>query len=292
MDTLLRFGAGSELYTFDPDKQVSLRDNFRNTVPRTSRLPGLSGGFDEFGSGPAPTEVGNVQVVFWLEAASSAAMETAKRNVNAMASFGKKRLYKQPVDDAQDERYCEARINSIDFTETSRDVPHRRLRVTCNFQVDNPVWLTLGTEAWSWGDGTTWGSGAVWGGNPITEALIGADNTFSVTPGGNAITYPRITFEVPAGKSATNITLQRLVQNVVQDEISYTGTLAAGDSLEINCRAYTVRLNGADAYGAAFDFMTAAWMRLAGGVANTLRVTMANAADEVTVKLRYFEAYK
>lgn len=291
MDSLLRFGAGSELYTFDTTKQISLRDNFRDVVTRTSRLPGLPGGFDEYGSGPAPTEIGNVQAVFWLEADTLQAMESAKRSVNAMAAFGLKRLYKQPLDTTQDERYCEARISSIDYTESAKDVPHRRLRVQVNFQVANPVWLTLGTESWAWGDGTAWGSGALWGGSPVSHAAVGADNTFSLTPGGNTITYPRITIEIPAAKSATNIRVQRRRQGAVLDEVRYSGTLSAGQTLEINCRAYSLRLDNASWYGAAFTYQTAAWMRLVGGIANDIRVLMDNAADEATIRWRYYEAY-
>lgn len=291
MDSLLRFGAGSELYMFDPTKQISLRDNFRDVVTRTSRLPGLPGGFDEYGSGPAPTEIGNVQVVLWLEADTVQALEAMRRSVNAMAALGVKRLYKQPMDTTQAERYCEARVNSIDYTEAAKDSPHRRLRVQVNYQAANPVWLTLGTESWAWGDGTTWGGGALWGGNPIVHSAIGTDNTYSLTPGGNTITYPRITIEVPAGKSATDIRIQRRRGGVVLDEVRYSGALSGGDTLEINCRAYSLRLNGASWYGAAFTYQTAAWMRLVGGTSNEVRVLMGGAADEATIKWRYYEAY-
>lgn len=291
MDTLLRFGSGDTLYTFTPDDQVKLRDNFRDVVTRTSRLPGLPGGFDEYGVGPAPTEIGIVQVMFWLLAISGAEMEAKKEALGRMDSFGKRRLYKQTVDPAADERYCEARVNSIEFSESAGDRPDKYLRVSLTFEVDNPRWLTIGTEAPSYNDGSTYNSGVVYGGNPVTQNLVGLDNSFTVTPAGNEITYPRFLITVPATKSATNIRIQREVNSAPVDEVAYAGTLSAGDLYEINCRAYSVFKNGADFYDDDFTFITSAWFRLIGGVPNTIRVLMDNAGDEIDLEMRYYESY-
>lgn len=291
MDTLLRFGSGSTLYTFSPDDQVQLRDNFRNVVPRTSRLPGLSGGFDEYGVSPAPTEIGNVQVTFWLIATSEADMQEKKEAVGSMVGFGKKRLYKQPVYDAAGERYCEARVNSIEFNERAGERPDKYLQVKVNFQVDNPHWYRIGTEAPSYNDGSTYNSGVIYGGTPVTQNIVGLDNSFSVTPDGNAITQPRILISIPATKSATNIRIQRLLNGSVVDQVRYAGTLVAGDLYEINARAYSIFLNGVDGYDDDFTFSTSGWLRLIGGVSNTIRVLMDNAGDEIDLELRYYEAF-
>ena len=291
MDTLLRFGSGSQLYTFDPEDQIQLRDNFRNVVPRTSRLPGLSGGFDEYGKAPAPSEIGNVSITVGYEASSPADMEDKKIAIGAMRAFGKKRLYKQPVDPTADERYCEARINSIDFNEAVGDRPERYMIFTISFQVDNPFWLTQGTEAPQYGDGSVFGSGVTYGGTPVTESLVGVDNSFSVSPSGNDIIYPRMTLVVPSGKSATNIRVQRLINDSVIDQVRYAGTLDADDVYEINCRSYATYLNGADGYDDNFSFNTAAWFSLIGNTTNTIRVLMDNPTDEIDLELRYYEAY-
>lgn len=291
MDTLLRFGSGTELYTFVPDDQISLRDNFRDVVPRTSRIPGLSGGFDEYGQSPAPSEIGNVMYTFLYEATSEADMLAKKEALGRMKAFGKKRLYKQPVDSTADERYCEARVNSIDFNEAAGERPDKRLRFTINFQVDNPYWLEQGTEAPQYGDGSIYGSGVSYGGTPVTQSLVGADNSFSVTPDGNDFTYPRITLEVPAGKSAENIRIQRLVNGSVIDQVRYAGTLSAGDILEINCRAYAVYLNGGNGYTSDFSFNTSAWFKLIGGVSNAITVLMDNPTDEIDLEMRYYGAF-
>ena len=291
MDILTRFGAGAQLYEFGQANQISLRDNFRNVVPKTTRLPGVSGGFDEYGALPAPGEIGNVQVVFWVHAENVAEMTTLKDALGQLASWGVKRLYKQPVDTEQGQRYCEARINSIDYTDSVRDMPHLRQRVTMNFQVANPVWLEQGTETASWGDGTLWGSGAVWGGTAAANACTGTSTDFTLTTAGNATTYPRIKIVCGAGQTATNVRVQRLDNGAVVDEIQYDDTLIANDSLVVNCRALSIRLNGANAYGAAFDYQRAGWMRLEAGE-NAIRVLMDNPGDACSVYFYYFEAYK
>lgn len=292
MDTLLRYGSGDYLYTFSPEDQVQLRDNFRDLIPRTSKIPGLSGAFDEQGTDIAPTEEGNIQYTFWLLARDAKHMQQQKEAIGRIKTFGKRRLYKQPEDETLPERYCEARVNSISFNERAGDRPDKQLRVTINFQVpDNPRWLTIGTEAPSYNDGSIYGSGVTYGGSPITQNLIGLDNTFSVTPAGNDIMYPRFTIVVPATKSATNIRIQREVDGVVVDQIRYAGTLVAADQLEINCRSYSVWLNGADGYSSTFTFATSAWFRLIGGLTNNFRVLMDNPTDEIDLEIRYYEAY-
>lgn len=291
MDTLVRFGQGDELYTFDTGQQISLRDNFRDVTPRTNRLPGLPGGFDEYGTAAAPAEIGNVQVVFWLIADGAIAMQTAKQQVGAMKAWGKKVLYKQPYGDAT-ERFCWARVNSIEFSENAKEQPHRRLRVEVNFQVDHPLWENLGTYAggWRWGDGTLWGGGALWGGTPVTQNVTGTDNSFSLTPDGNDEIHPIVQISIPAGESAENIRVQRILSGRVQDEIRYTGVLSAGDLLVVDTEAYTVKLNGVDAYSSAFEVESAAWFRLRAGRANTIRVLMTNAGDEADIIFKYKEA--
>ena len=50
-------------YTF-PTTQSQIRDNFSDMVPRTVRIPGADGGFDQFGENKAQSEIGVVSVTF------------------------------------------------------------------------------------------------------------------------------------------------------------------------------------------------------------------------------------
>ena len=290
MDTLKTFGIGDELYTFEATRQVSLRDNFRDVVARTSRLPGLAGGYDEYGSQAAPEEIGNVQCVFWLEADTLVSMRSKLDALAAMESWGKKLLVKQPMGSAV-ERFCWARVNDIGLPMNVRDVPHQRIRIEVNFQVDNPMWQTLGTYSWMWGDGTEWDEGALWGGTPVSNTVTGTDNTFSITPAGNRILYPRVAIKIPAAQSAANIRVERILGGVVVDQIRYSGTLSAGDVLDVDCPKYRVLLNWTDGYNDLFSIHSAAWFRLRGGLANEIRVRMKNASDQATVIFKYHGAY-
>lgn len=291
MDTLRRFTYGGRTYTFDPDAQVALRDNFRDVVPRTTRLPGLDGGFDQYGTLPAPAEIGLVDVTFWVEQGTYAAMQDALDDVRAMASWGQGRLYKQRLDPDEDELFVYARINSIEIAQNARDMPHRRQRVQIKFQVADPAWLARGTEAATWGSGVVWGGATPWGGDASPQSCTGTQTDYTETATGNAETHPRILIDIPAGQSATDVIVQRLEEGVVRDQVRYNATLSAGDSLIINCRDKSVKLNGSDAYTTAFTTLHQAWMRLQPGD-NDIRVIMDNAGDECEVTLRYYERWR
>ena len=297
MDTLVRFGAGAQLYTFVPSNQISLRDNFRDLVQQATRLPGLSGGVNEYGTGPSPRAIGNVQAVFWLLADESLPpdeqakqIQALKSDVATMSSYGVKRLYKQPADATEAQRYCEASISSISYTETSAEQPHARLRVQVNWQVTNPRWYSQGTEAPVWGDGSAWGSISSWGGTAPAYSASGTSTDITITPEGNAETFPRIIIECGASQTAENIRIQRIVNGTVVDQVRYAGTLGNNDRLVINTRANSVTKNSVSHYTSDFTYNNAGWFRLLPGT-NTIKVLMENAGDAASVEFRYYEAY-
>lgn len=290
MDLITRFGVGLNEYRFETANQVSITDNFRDVVPRESKIPGVDGSFNEYGAGPIAREKGNVQLTFWLFGETPEAIWEQRVALGKLAALGTQRLYKVPYADGEGELYCDAYINNISMPQNARDLAHKRQRVTINFGVSDPSWKRIGTESPLWGGGESWGGGAKWGGNPLVYHFTASDNLISVEPGGNGIISPRINLIVPVGQSATNIRVQRFEGGLALDEVRWAGTLNSGDNLEINCRAYSVDLNGADAYGANYSFTTAAWMRLIGRQANTLRILM-NAGGEVELRIRYYEVF-
>lgn len=297
MDTLIRFGSGRNLYTFNPNHQISLRDNFNNLVQRSTRLPGLSGGLNEYGVAPAPRPVGDVSMTFWLFADESLPVDQQqeqmyllKQQVAQMSTFGVTRLYKQPTDSSQTLRYCEASVSNIRYTENSADQPHARLRVQINFQVTNPFWYSQGTEAPAWGDGTLWGSGPAWGGVAPTYTASGLQTDFSITTLGNAETYPRIIITTSDSQTCENVRLRRIENGNLSDEIVYSAILPSESRLVVNCRANSVTLNGASHYTADYSYRNASWFRLQPGL-NSIRVLMQNPTDECSLQFRYYEAY-
>jgi phage-related protein len=289
-----RFGSGSRIYLF-PHTVHAVDDNFADLVPRTNRMPGVDGGFDNYGNGRAPKEIGSVRMSFLVESDWArrtysesdpiAAMILARDAINEMLDWGKLKLFR-PM--GETERFCNARVDSINMPESHERNTHLWLPVSIIFQVNNPFWFQIGTEAPHWSE-VQW-SQFQWGGTAEAVECSGTSTSWTVTTLGNATTHPRITI-MGTGAGASNPTLQRLVGGVVVDEVSYTGSLADGDRLEINCRAHTVTLNSVKAYTTAFDYETSAWMELRPG-ANSLRLLMGDAGDSADVYVRYYEAYQ
>jgi hypothetical protein len=285
---ITRFRAGSQEYSF-PFLQA-WHDNFGDVVPRTLRLPMVNGGFDELGNEPAPAEIGSVRVSFGLVAETLAEMTTLLDEVRGMARWGKGRLFMHPADPAAEERWCWARVNSLPVShnyERHTDL-HQRIQMT--FQVSDPHWYTQGTYPWSWGDGTKWGE-KPWGGAAIPVACSGTLTEFTVSRVGNVPVPVRVSIVTSASQTAEDVTIQRVVNGVVVDQMKYTGVLANSSTLELDAWSYRVLLNGANAFTAAFLMpLQASWFTLLPG-ANTVRVVLKNPTDACSVILRYYEAY-
>lgn len=287
MTTITRFKVGKLEYAFEGVQDWN--DNFGDLVPRTRRLPGMDGGFDEFGDGPAPAEIGKVQINF-IPIVDVRSDMTAKLDaLRAIARQGKGRLFMQPADESAQERFCFARLNNISTPHSEKKHTDLWMRAKATFQVDDPHWYTQGTEAWAWGDGTLWGT-QPWGGSATPQAVSGLQTDFQITRVGNAPTRARITIACGVGQSAQDIRIQRLADGLVADEVRYNDALIAGDSLEINARESSVTLNGADAYSTDFTFLYPDWFRLLPGV-NDIRVLLEGSGNAATVTIRYYEAY-
>lgn len=287
---LTRFGTGSRVFSFETGDiyPKSLSTNFGNTVPRTTRLPDMDGGFDSYGTRRAPVEIGKVRFDFTMTADNRAAMDAKRAAVMAMADWGRVRLFRM-VDGSDTEQWCDARINSIQMNEDRAGHSDLWQSVSINWQVPDPAWYAQGTEAWAWGDGTQWGN-KPWGGAGIPIAAAGLSTTHTETVAGNASTWPRILVTPGTGNSCTNPTVERLVDDVVVDSVSYTGTLSDSQTLKVDTRALAVTVGGVDAF-ADFDYLRGGWFELPAG-ANVIRIRFANVGDVAGVRLRYFERWR
>lgn len=272
---LNRFEAGGNTYTF-PDTLQDYSDNFGDTVPRTTRLPGLDGGFDELGISPAPGEIGTVRQRFVLVAASRAGMDTLRDNVKKLKGWPKGRLYMRPTNYPTDgERYAVARIDSIQMPK--REQMHTDLwqEVTVIWQVSSPIWLASGDLSAAFVEA----SGEVTNVNGDITPLVSTAPSLAI-----------ITIQPGTGQSCENPQVQRIVDSEVVDEVSYTGTLVEDDLLIIDAGAKSVTLNGADAYTSSFDFLHHDWFRLLPGD-NAIRVVFENAGDAAHVVWEWRSAW-
>jgi hypothetical protein len=291
---LISFGS----YVF-PDTQGQLNDNFLNTVTRTTRLPGLSGGFDELGQGSAPSEVGNLRLSFWLIGKNRQDIQRLRDEVRGLAELGVQTLRLQPVDPAEGVRTVQARISNIEMNENAAEMYETQQRVAINFQVSYPRWerVAVGEDGVSWGSGAwgtgtwggsgwqyvgnpyyeppkwganTWGGGGRWGGS----APSAITQTLSVTNLGNVTALLQLRFHArvacPGG-----IVIERVVGGVAVEAITLAST-SASQSWDINGRSLSVQRELLDAYS-LFSATSPRWLTLAAGV-NNIRFTFPSGA--------------
>jgi hypothetical protein len=277
-----RFVAGGNTYTF-PETIQDLRDNFKNVVPRTTRLPGADGGFPTDGAGKRASEIGNISFSFYLRAYTRSAMEDLRDAVHAMTNWGLGRLYMQPSDPADPERWAWCAVNNITTSRKEHEHTNLLQRVQCSFQAPDPYWYAPGNLT-VWG-GTTWGGGEWLSDN--TESVSGAISSLTETNNGNATTHPIIS--LLATDTCVNPRVERLVDGAVVDRVKFNAVLSVDDELVIDCRGKRVLLNTADAYTSAFSFLHPDWMRLLPG-SNALRVVF-DGDGEADVTIGYYARY-
>lgn len=289
MGYLANFTYLGQTYTF-PAYQQEYQDNFGDVSVKIARLAGMDGGFDENGTDPGAAEIGSISLDFYLFSSTREGMQSLRDAARQIAGWGLGQLYYQPTDETDDQRWCWARVRRVDIGQEFHRHTDLLQRVTVQFVVPESCWYLPATEAWTWGDGTPWGQGAAWGGSSTPQACSGVTTTFTETVGGVARTWPRILVECGTGESLSEITIERLVDGVAVNSVTYDAAMTDGDILEISCRALSVKLNGTNAYE-NFSFDQDTWIELQPG-SNNMRVTLGGAGEACTVTLRYLEVYR
>ena len=270
MDSVVSFG-GVSVYVFDQDNQTHISDNFNDLVTRTNRMVGVSGGFDELGAGPAPRSVGNVRLEGWLQADSPAQMTEQLRQLGIISSVGVLQLVKQPMDTTLPTVYCDARLNTINYVQSAVRLPRQQIKITANFNVANPGWI---------------------GEEQSDVQLVFAGETNSLFTSGNAYIYPVITILVgDLVTSVDSFLLEREVDSVVVDRITYNTQMAADDVLVIDTRAKSVKLNGANSYSSDFSTLNAGWFKLAPDAENILPVLITGSSPAIFLTIDWNDVW-
>lgn len=282
-----RFGISGRVYTFQNVEASSPHFGGLNT--QVTRLPGISGGYDEYGAGRTPGQTGDIPVTFYLLAPHRTELAALQDAVLAMADWGTQPLYMQPEDLSLSERFTWARVNNIDLSESAKDGTEYLCQVNMHFQVADPFWYTPGNCAGIL-IGVDFLLGTSYFGGTPALATSGNLTTTTLTPTGNQWTHLLMSITPGATKSVTNPMIRRIRNGDIADQVSYTGTLVAGDNLTIDPRSGKVTLNGADAR-ANFDALNPDWMRLL-PEANAMNIIYANSTDDAAVELRYLDRWK
>ncbi len=131
MPDVIKFGT----YTFTFPQTFS--DNFNNVVPSTDRIPGASGGFDNYGNETPPAEIGSVNLSFVLDATlGTKTIREMRDEVNALTHMGAQKLTWLAQDEIPDIlRWCYAKVNNITMSKDFANHSQYRQRVQITFQV-------------------------------------------------------------------------------------------------------------------------------------------------------------
>lgn len=259
----LKFADSPNQYTFE--NVQSFRDTFADAVTATSRLPGLSGGFDHYGSEDAPTAVGQVNVSFVVFAEDQDDMQAKIDAVRKLKYLGKQKIYWQPQGSAN-ERWCYGRIGNISVAKRPANMTDWVQSITVSFQVADPFWY-----------------------EDEDSQVINASGTSTqdtITNTGNAVALARLVIEATSGHTATDPIVKRIVSAAAADQVGWTGTLTYGESLEIDAQAKSVELDAVASYS-NFTFDHPDWFRLLPG-SNTIQVEFDNAGDEADVTVYWY----
>lgn len=290
--TIRRFGTGTRVYDFPPTI-MRWSDNFANLVTQSDRLPGLDGGFDVYGSSPAPSEIGTVDVSFWIVPLNEQQITDLKDQMRAIAGWGKLPLFLQPYDLTKAERYCNARVKSINMPEDAELCTNKQQEIRITFEVPEARWFAFptGTNQSYWdGVSSIWGSPAcIWGGSAGIAYTGPGPQTVNVTTVGNAVTLPLIKLTCSAVQTITNPLIERVVNGLVIDSIQFTGSIPAGEVLIIDTQRLQAKLNATDVYD-NLTILRSNWLSLPPGLSQ-LRFSSGNALDAGTIKIQYVEAY-
>jgi hypothetical protein len=241
-------------------------------------LPGIAqqavdlpfGAYDPLGSGAGQVKVPyTIPVGTMLVHNTPADLQTALAAWRALC-YTRATLYRTPDGGTANSQWITARLIAID---APRDIENlRHLAITLRFEVTAPVW-----------------SGAA---HTETITLDASPKSQDCDNDGNGI-QRAVTITVTAsGTPITAVIIENLETGHVT-KIKYTGTIAVGQSLVIDCGAMTVRNNGTDDY-ANLTLESAhtirEWLRLMPG-ANTIRVTRTGGDNSSTCVLTYADGW-
>lgn len=265
-DFALKFADSTDQYTFT---NVSVFDwDFSTMQTMVANLPGAHGGYDQHHADEDRARVGTVKVEFTIEADDSDAMQYYLDQVTKLPYLGRQKLYYQPQGNYT-ERWCRARVKSLDMG-LAADMSLHVQKVKLTFEVPDPCWRH--TEE----------SQAI--------AASGTSTTATITNTGNAVALAKVVFSCAAGQTAEDPTVQRIVSGVAVDEMKWTGTMIAGDSVTMDATAKSC-LDGSTGDYANFSFTHPDWFRLLPG-ANAIKVVMTNVGDAATVTVYWSDTFR
>lgn len=292
--SLYRFGGETTYYDFRSNnvKMHKWKDNFAELRTETRRLPGLSGEYDEQGlSSVAPTKKGVIRVQMTLRAYDGDVMESLRDALDVTATWGKQRLsYRPQTYPTLAERFCWARVASIDMPRDEERFYEMKQAATVVFEATDPRWLVdLAASAGQW-ENATWNT-STWGEAQQTFAASGLQTDLTFQYNGTAPAEVRVEIETSGSQAVNNPRVQRVAAGAVAEELRYDAAIGASSVLVMDAQRQQVFLDWLSAYNSNFKPRTASWLTLVPG-SNTIRAAFDAASNAATVRLYHYEAYR
>jgi len=189
MANLLRFVWEGGSYLFPG--QVTIQPHQSNAVTRTTRLPGLSGGHDEYGDEAAPLAIGDIRATWWLDVRREGKpMVELRDTVLSMVDAGAGWLV---ADFEGRPRRIRIRENNINISIDNKKMAHVVQKVEANFQAKDPRWVSK-PGAIYFDEGYSFNTGQIFGGSRYSSASVTGGDVITLVNNGNARTplYMRV----------------------------------------------------------------------------------------------------
>lgn len=260
---LTQFGS-ADLPTWEPEHGLGAASNVL-VMP----LPG-GGVFDVAGAEIAPSAprlitCRGVYVDTEVDAAYTAIMR----------QLGRRDQLKRKRDNDSSEEWCYARLQEVRADRTA-EFP-TTLPVELDFAMISPCWYGIDKSA--------------------DYTLDAVPKIVTLTNGGNARVANAVVTVTAHGSAITQVKVTALklqdLQWITLSEFQWDGTLAAGNSLIIDCGALTVTNNGLNAYKGfrlTANHKQDDWLRIEPGE-NTVRISRTGGDNQSTAHIAYCEGW-
>jgi hypothetical protein len=266
----------------------------KDEIGTAQARPGLvrttGGFFAAVGSETLDADSKRIHIRRQIVETTSAALLTTYYALRALRGVRDK-LYRRRDDQAVEWAY--AWLVECDSTREPKNITV--LTVDLTFELLSTQWYGAEHNAgWTFDSGEYFDTGLYFDSQDFLFTLDSSPKTVTVTNGGND-TVRNVIMTITAGALAiTNLVIKRKVSSTTYEHLVYAGTIAAGESLVIDCGADSVENNGVGDYA---NFSRGAshqtnWLLqlLAGN--NSIEVTITGGSTDSTILFTFSDGNK
>lgn len=256
------------------------------TAPSRSGLVTLPGGYyDAYGSERAPREREIISRKAILHRSTPALLQAAYNELRAMRGVRSNLYMTQPDGSVY---WTTARLLKIVSPSGPDNIRH--LELTMTFELIEPVWHGERTgSGWVLDAGEVLDAGLTLDESDGVTVLNTSPKNVTVINGGNATVKNAVITVTAVGTDITSL----IIAKSGETQLVYSGTIAVGESLVIDCGAWSVENDGADDY-ANFDLGAShaieEWLHLDPG-SNTITVTRTGGANS-TIGFTFYDLWE